>query len=124
MSVSLLGLRTVIYFTHDLQQAKAWYSDVFGIAPYFDQPFYVGFNVGGYELGLHPLDAAQTHKGPASTAYWGVDDAESAFEKLVAAGAMPIEKPTDVGDGVIVATVKDPWGNLLGIIKNPHFRLP
>jgi lactoylglutathione lyase len=53
-----------------------------------------------------------------------VDDAESAYDKLIAAGAMPIEKPTDVGEGVVVATVKDPWGNLLGIIKNPHFKLP
>jgi len=50
----ILGLRTVIYHVPDLQRAKAWYSTAFGVQPYFDEPFYVGFNIGGYELGLDP----------------------------------------------------------------------
>ena len=50
----LLGLRTAIYPVRDLDEAKAWYANVIGHAPYFDQPFYVGFNVGGFELGLVP----------------------------------------------------------------------
>src|SRR5688500_8666444 len=50
----LLGLRTIIYKVPDLARAKAWYGETFGISPYFDEPFYVGFNVGGYELGLDP----------------------------------------------------------------------
>ena len=49
-----LGLRTVVYKVSDLGRAKAWYTKVLGIEPYFDEPFYVGFNVGGYELGLDP----------------------------------------------------------------------
>ena len=49
-----LGLRTVIYHAPDLAKAKAWYAAAFNVAPYFDEPFYVGFNVGGYELGLNP----------------------------------------------------------------------
>jgi catechol 2,3-dioxygenase-like lactoylglutathione lyase family enzyme len=48
------GLRTVIYHVDDLQKAKVWYSAVLGREPYFDEPFYIGFNVGGYELGLDP----------------------------------------------------------------------
>ena len=52
----MLGLRTLIYDVTDIVKAKAWYSDVFGKAPYFDEPFYVGFNIGGYEFGLRPAD--------------------------------------------------------------------
>jgi catechol 2,3-dioxygenase-like lactoylglutathione lyase family enzyme len=49
-----LGLRTAIYHVDDLRKAKEWYSDLLGVEPYFDDPFYVGFKVGGYELGLDP----------------------------------------------------------------------
>ena len=41
-----LGLRTAIYYAPDLAKAKSWYSRILGLEPYFDQPFYVGFNVG------------------------------------------------------------------------------
>lgn len=54
-----LGLRTTIYPVTDLAKAKAWYSAVLGVKPYFDEPFYVGFNVGGFELGLDPDTSAQ-----------------------------------------------------------------
>lgn len=121
MAIQLHGLRTVVYMTTDLAAAKAWYSAAFGITPYFDEPYYVGFNVGGYELGLHPGDA---RPGKGGTAYWGVDDAQAAFDALVAAGATAVEQPTDVGDGIVIASVIDPWGNPLGIIRNPHFALP
>lgn len=57
MAVSFLGLRTCIYRVPDLATATKWYSNALGIKPYFDMPFYVGFNVGGYELGLQPLPA-------------------------------------------------------------------
>ena len=54
MSAPLLGLRTVIYPAPDLDATKAWWTSFLGVEPYFDQPFYVGFAVGGYELGLLP----------------------------------------------------------------------
>lgn len=114
----VLGLRTVIYHVPDLARAKAWYSDVFGTAPYFDEPFYVGFSIGGYELGLHPGG----NNGPGgSVAYWGVVDAVKAVEHFLAKGASAVEPVTDVGEGIKVATVADPFGNLIGLIENPHF---
>jgi len=58
----LLGLRTAIYRIPDLAEGKRWYTKVLGFAPYFDEPFYVGYNVGGYELGLLP-DAMQPTVG-------------------------------------------------------------
>jgi len=114
----ILGLRTVGYAAPDLAAAKAWYSQVLGQAPYFDEPFYVGFNVGGFELGLIP-DAEPGTAGPR--ALWGVADAEAALARLLELGASPLEPVTDVGDGIKVASVVDPFGNSFGIIENPHF---
>ncbi len=123
MATKLHGLRTAIYFTNDLNKAKEWYTNAFGIAPYFDEPFYVGFNVGGYELGLHPTEGNMDAAGTVATAYWGVDDVHKSFADLLAAGATSVEDPTDVGGGIIIGAVKDPWGNVFGLIYNPHFSL-
>jgi predicted enzyme related to lactoylglutathione lyase len=118
----LQGLRTVIYHVDDIERAKEWYADFTGVQPYFDQPFYVGFNVGGFELGLDP-DMSGVEKGNNETAYWGVADIEGAFEKIKAAGAEVVSEIMDVGEGIKVASVKDPFGNVVGIIENPHFKL-
>jgi predicted enzyme related to lactoylglutathione lyase len=115
------GLRTVIYHVSDLDRAKAWYSSVLGIEPYFDQPFYVGFNVGGYELGLDPN--MSTSGGGGVGAYWGVSDCEAAFNRLLELGASAHSPVQDVGEGIRVATVNDPFGNLIGVIENPHFSI-
>ena len=124
MKDGFIGLRTVIYHAPDLEKAKAWYAKALGIEPYFDQPFYVGFNVGGYELGLDP-DAASTPGGKAgAVAYWGVANAEESFRRLVSLGATARSAPQEVGEGIRVATVFDPFGNILGTIENPHFNLP
>ena len=118
------GIRTVIYHAPDLAKAKAWYSAVLGIQPYFDQPFYVGFNVSGYELGLDP-DAASTPGGKAgAVAYWGVADAQAAYDRLISLGSVERSAVQEVGEGIRVATVFDPFGNIFGIIQNPHFSLP
>jgi len=120
-SPHFLGLRTAIYHAPDLQKAKAWYSSVLGIKPYFDQPFYVGFSVGGFELGLDPHSAASGAGGV--TVYWGVANASAALERLLSLGATQHAPVQDVGDGIRVATVLDPFGNVVGIIENPHFKL-
>lgn len=117
---TFLGLRTCIYFVPDVAAATAWYSKVLGFQPYFNEPYYVGFNVGGYELGLHPEKAA-AHKGETVETYWGVDDIQATFAHLLACGATANAQPNHVGEDIWVATVKDPWGNVIGIIKNPHF---
>lgn len=114
-----LGLRTAVYYVGDIEKARDWYRAVLGIAPYFDQPFYVGFNVGGFELGLHPDEGKS--KGEAQVPYWGVNDAATTLQHLLKNGATKNEDVQDVGEGIKVATVKDPFGNILGIIENPHF---
>jgi predicted enzyme related to lactoylglutathione lyase len=116
------GLRTVIYHVDDLNKAKAWYTEVLGVRPYFDEPFYVGFNVGGFELGLDP-DMKSVTKGNNVIAYWGVKDIEASYQKVLELGAQPHSGVQEVGDGIRVATVTDPFGNVVGLIENPHFKI-
>ncbi len=120
----LEGLRTVIYKVTDIKKGRDWYAKVLGFEPYFDEPYYVGFNVGGYELGLDP-DPEGSGPGPGgSTAYWGVPDAEAAYRRLLDLGATKHSEVRDVGGGIKVGSVRDPFGNILAIIENPRFALP
>lgn len=110
-----LGLRTTIYQANDLQRATGWYTKLVGHEPYFNQPFYVGFRVGGHELGLIP-------DGDGATTYWGTTDIEAEFARVIAIGATAHAAIKDVGEGIRVASVKDPFGNIVGLIENPHFK--
>jgi predicted enzyme related to lactoylglutathione lyase len=114
----ILGLRTAIYPAPDLAAAKAWYAKIFGVEPYFDQPFYVGFAVGGFELGLIP-DATPGADG--TQAFWGVDDADAEYARLLELGAQNLDPPREVGDGIQVGSLLDPFGNRLSLIQNPQF---
>lgn len=119
----ILGLRTAIYRVSDINAAKEWYARVFEKQPYFDQPFYVGFEIGGFELGLQPEDNPVTDKKESVAAYWGVNDVQKEYDRFIASGAIEHEKPTEVGGDIIVASVKDPWENIIGLIYNPHFKI-
>lgn len=116
-----LGLRTAIYKVDNLEEAKDWYKNVLGKAPYFDEPFYVGFNLGGFELGLLPRKKATDKPGTTVIAYWGVDNIKHSYQRLLELGATAYEKPENVGGDIQVATVKDPWYNVFGLIYNPSF---
>lgn len=117
MAVELLGLRTVIHPVADLAAATAWWTGLLGFGPYFEQPFYVGFEVAGFELGLlpdgDPADGALT--------YWGVKDCQAAYDAALALGALGHTPPAEVGDGIVTATVRSPQGTITGFIRNPHF---
>jgi predicted enzyme related to lactoylglutathione lyase len=120
----ILGLRTVIYHVPDLDRAKAWYSTAFGVKPYFDEPYYVGFTIGGFELGLDPdMTGVPSGAGGVGSVvpYWGVADIESAVQHFTRSGASIKAPIQDVGEDIRVATVADPFGNLVGLIQNPHF---
>ena len=116
-----LGLRTAIYKVGNLEEAKKWYSKAFETEPYFDEPFYVGFSIKGYELGLLPAEG--NGKQDNMITYWGVEDIHVEFDRLISLGAEEHEVPTNVGGELMVASVYDPWGNVIGIIYNPDFRL-
>ncbi|MES2259907.1 MAG: VOC family protein [Pseudomonadota bacterium] len=113
------GLRTAMYPVPDMEQGKAWYTGVFGTGPYFDEPFYIGFAIGGFELGLFP----DGQPGPAgSRVYWGVDDIEAEVARIVGLGATVYSAIQEVGEGIKVAELNDPFGNVLGLIYNPLFK--
>ena len=114
-----LGLRTIVYSAPDLAASQAWWTVALGIEPYFDQPFYVGFNPGGYELGLDPN--GDPAAGPRT--YWGVRDIAAAGEHLIATGAVVVDAVQDVGDGIKLGTFRSPAGDLVGLIENPVFKL-
>ena len=118
MAISPHGLRTVIYPSADLAAAKRWWSDLLGTAPYFDEPFYVGFEVGGYELGLLP----NANPADGALVYWGVDDVAAAVDAAIALGATVHVPVAEVGGGIVTATVTTPVGAIAGFIFNPHFR--
>jgi catechol 2,3-dioxygenase-like lactoylglutathione lyase family enzyme len=117
MTSSLLGLRTVIYPSPDLEAAKAWWTTFLGVGPYFDQPFYVGFSVAGYELGLLPT----ADPADGALVYWGVEDVSGAVAASIAKGALEHTPLSDVGDDIVTATVRTPEGAIVGFIYNPHF---
>lgn len=124
MSTPMLGLRTTIYMVSDMAEAKAWYTEVFQARPYFDEPFYIGFNIAGYELGLHPEKNPAQNKPESVMTYWGVNNVQSEFDSMISLGATAHENPTNVGGEIVVASVKDPWDNIIGLIYNPEFQLP
>jgi predicted enzyme related to lactoylglutathione lyase len=76
--------------------------------------------VGGFELGLIPDG---TPGATGATAYWGAADIVAEVNRIVALGAAIDSPVTEVGGGISVATLKDPYGNLFGVIENPHFDL-
>lgn len=118
----ILGLRTTIYKVSNLSEAIKWYSKTFKTEPYFNEPFYVGFNIAGYELGLQP-EAENSPKTANVLTYWGIEDIETAYQHFIDLGATVHEAPTNVGGEIVVASVKDPWNNCIGLIYNPHFKL-
>ena len=119
MTIPLLGLRTVIYPAPDLAAATRWWTDFLGVAPYFEEPFYVGFEVAGFELGLlpdaDPADGALT--------FWGVDDVPAAVAAAIDAGCKVHTPVADVGDGIVTATVRQGGGTIVGFIRNPNFSM-
>lgn len=120
---SILGLRTTIYKVCDIGKARDWYEKAFETKAYFDEPYYVGFNIGGYELGLQPEEGQKSEKIESVVSYWGVEKIQEVYDRLVSLGATENEKPYNVGGEIMTATVKDPFGNVIGLIYNPNFKL-
>jgi len=118
----LQGLRTIVYYVGDLAAAKEWYKKIFEIEPYFDEPYYVGYSIGGYELGLNPDDSGYSN-GNHSITYWGVADLKSAFARLEALGVEIHQQPENVGGDIWLGSIFDPFGNVIGLIENPEFRI-
>lgn len=119
----LQGLRTVVYGVPDIELAKDWYTEALGVKPYVDEPFYVAFNIGGYELALNPKGTVARPVGSGVRVFWGVDNIDEELDRLLSIGAKPHKPVEDLGADIRVASVLDPYGNLIGLIYNPRFAI-
>lgn len=127
----LSGMANVSYWANDLREARKWYTEVFGMEPYFqrpsaEDPAYIEYRVGDYqhEVGIiskrYMPQGAQQGVGGAIL-YWHVDDIEQAVQRLLSLGAKEYEPITKRGEGFITASVIDPFGNVLGVMYNRHY---
>jgi predicted enzyme related to lactoylglutathione lyase len=122
----LRGLTTVSYFAADLEAAQNWYTELLGIGPYFERPGYREFRVGDYQHELGLIDSRYAPRGSATgpagaIVYWHVDDVTATLERVLSMGAKEHEPLRDRGKGFVTASVVDPFGNILGIMYNPHY---
>ncbi|WP_418155558.1 VOC family protein [Actinoalloteichus caeruleus] len=127
----LRGLTTTTFFADDVGAAAAWYAKLFGIDPYFVRPeegppAYIEFRIGDYQhefglLACHWAPHAATERPAGAVVYWAVDDLPAVHDTLLAMGATSHEAPTPREAGFVTASVVDPFGNILGIMTNPHY---
>jgi len=111
------GLKTIIYPVRDLAQAKALFTAFLGVPPTMDQPYYVGFDIGDQHIGLDPNGHRKGLTGPV--AYRDVDDIKATLQTLLDTGAETVQDVQDVGGGMLVASVKDADGNMIGVRQSP-----
>jgi predicted enzyme related to lactoylglutathione lyase len=129
----LRGIATISLWADDLETAKNWYAKLLGIAPYFERtlpgatrPSYYEFRIGDYQQELGLIDKrfvpAEIKAGPAGVVvYWHVDNVAATYRRLLDLGAQAVEPPQDRGEGFVTASVIDPFGNVLGVMYNPHY---
>lgn len=118
----MLGLRSHIIQSTDIQPVADWYEKVLQKKPYFTADQYIGFDAGWFELGIFKRGNSEITVGNNVEIYWGVEDVVSEFQRLQELWATPKDAPIEVGGGIIMATVIDPFGNVFGIIYNPEFK--
>lgn len=105
----------IIYPAADVAKAREFYTTLLGTEPYADSPYYVGFKAGETEIGL-----VQKMPGmDGALAYVNVDDINAALAALIAAGAEKVQDPTDVANGLLVATVRNLDGTAVGLRQFP-----
>ncbi|NML23580.1 VOC family protein [Pseudoflavitalea sp. G-6-1-2] len=134
-SKNLKGLATVTFFADDIAAAKKWYSQLLGIEAYYafpnaEAPAYIEFRIGDYEHELGFIDRKYAPQslaqgiGGGGVAYWHVEDVQATFAQLIGMGAKELEPVTPRGENgdFITASVIDPFGNVLGIMYNPHYK--
>jgi predicted enzyme related to lactoylglutathione lyase len=111
------GIQTIIFPVKDLANAKALYAKLLGAEPYADAPYYVGFKVAGQDFGLDPNGHSKGMTGPVS--FLHVDDIKASLQTLHEGGAQTVDDVRDVGNGRLIATVKDADGNVFGLLQDP-----
>lgn len=125
------GFATISFYADDLDAARDWYTELLGVRPYYAfppppaTPAYVEFRVGDDEDELGLIDrryAPHASAGPGgAVVFWHVDDLPATVATLLEMGATEYEPVTEREDGFVTASVLDPFGNVLGVMHNPHY---
>lgn len=124
-------MATASYWSDDVAEAASWYSQLLGIKPYFVRPTtgdpqYVEFRIGDFQHELGIISSAYKNPGASNQAggavlYWHVDDIESVLAKAIDMGAKEYQPLVQREGGFVTASVLDPFGNILGLMYNPHY---
>lgn len=127
----LRGFSTINYWADDMEAATKWYAEVLGVQPYFERsddkgPAYIEFRIGDYQ---HELGLISRRYAPPGTTdqpggvvmYWHVDDVPAARERLLSLGAKEYQPVVQLGEGWVIASVADPFGNVIGLMHSPHY---
>lgn len=121
----LRGMATVTYYADDHAAAKAWYTEFLGLEPYFNVPGYSEFRIGDHQHELGIIDRKHAPTRPdqpgGAVVFWHVDDLPATVARLLELGAKEYEPVIERGDGFVTASVVDPFGNVLGVMTNPHY---
>ena len=107
----------IVFPVSNLKSATKLYRTLLGTEPYVEQDYYVGFRLGGLEVGLDPQGHLRGSTG--ALAYWTVDDAAASLQTLIDAGAEKVQDATDIGYGKIIAIAKDADGSMIGLLQAP-----
>jgi catechol 2,3-dioxygenase-like lactoylglutathione lyase family enzyme len=129
--MTLRGFATLTFWSDDVAAAVAWYTEFLGVAPYFTRPgpggqlTYAKFRTGDQEAELAIADrsfdpSGNGHRPGGAVLHWHVDDLDATLVRLASMGAREYEPVIEHGP-VTTAAVVDPFGNLLGIMHNPHY---
>jgi predicted enzyme related to lactoylglutathione lyase len=113
------NIKLFVYPVKDLETAKKIFTKFLGVNPYVDSDYYVGYRVGDQEIGLDPNSSSATPIG-----YIDVEDIKKYLQDLVDVGAEIVSDIKDVGQGLLVAQVKDTDGNILGLRQSTSLNKP
>ncbi|WP_036510248.1 VOC family protein [Nocardia aobensis] len=108
-------LENIVYTVNDLNAAKAIQIALLDTEPHTDNIHYVGFNVGGTEIGLTPV---QRDAATSTVAHIRVADLDATLERARKAGATVVNEPRQVSPGTRVAAVQGSEGPVYGLIEH------
>ena len=126
------GIATISFYADDVATARDWYAELLGLPAYYampeppEAPAYVEFRVGDREDEVGIIDRRYAPVGASNgpggaVVFWHVDDLPATLIRLAEMGATTYEKVTERGHGFVTASVVDPFGNVLGVMTNPHY---
>ena len=103
-----MGSANIVIPVGDVASAVAHYSAVLGVAPYTNEAYYAGFQVGDFEIGLVPAGSS------SGATFVEVADLHAALVDAAHTGSV-VEDAHEVGGGRRVAVVEDADGSRLGL---------